>query len=220
MRSHHIAAIAAIALLGGCGPTEREVGGLLLLALPAMVLFGGLLQLGYKALWRAAIDGESPRFDPRPSGWLFGASVLLLLVPLIGDAVSDEVAVALWLAGSSYALYLLLAMRITVGSARRYAWAALAPWVLMVPLAVVLALFGSATDDGSGFGLYYILPGYAGIVPGGVAALLLIEIAIRNAIKRKREREQEPVFPTARVHLEDEPTPQSPRQFVARSARR
>ena len=198
MKTRNLLAVLAAGLCA-CGPTEREVGSWVLLVLPAIVFLGGLIQLGYRALWRKVIDRAQGRAPSRPTLGLLAVSVGLLVIPLVTGEIDDDALIALWAAGTTYASYLLLSMRITIGSDRRYAWSALVPWLLIAAPAVWFALFGSTTR-GDFAQLYYMLPGYAGLVPGVMAALMLCEIGVRRHLRARRERALEPVFPEARVH--------------------
>lgn len=220
MKRPLLVAIAALAI-AGCGPSEREVGAWVLLALPMIAVLGTLLQLGYRALWRRAVDRTTPaRLNRRPTVWLIALSCALFVIPFAIGEVDDELLVALWAAGTTYAAYLCLAMRATITSDRRYAFSAVVPWLLIAVPAVLFALFGSTTE-GDFAQLYYMLPGYAGLVPGGMVVIMVLEIAIRHHLRRKTERAAEPVFPEARTLADfDEVTPENPRTFVARTMRR
>lgn len=188
-------AVMALAL-AACGPTERELGVAVLAATPAILVAGCLLQLLYRLAWRA-VDGELPRFDLRPTAALFGLTLGCAL--LWARDLDDDALMAFALAGTSYATFLVVAMRATIRSTL-YSWATVVPWILFAPLAVVLAAVGSTTSEADLSLAYYLLPGYGGLISGGLFALLLVEVLVRWYLKRQRAREAEPVFPEARVH--------------------
>lgn len=188
--------LAVLALgLAACGPTDQEVGMAVLVAMPAIVIGGGLLQLLYHMAWKT-LDPDLPRFDARPTGALLAASIAAALV-LAGD-ITDETGIAIWLAGTSYVAVLALPMRMTIKD-RVYSWIAVAPWLLATPVAAFLAVAGSDTGEAGWSLAYFVLPGYMGL-PGGVLVTALFgEVLIRQIRQRQRARAAAPELPEARV---------------------
>lgn len=164
---------AALLLLPGCGPSERRIGVLVLHALPAIVIAGGLVQ----GLFRYFGGGRLPA-TRRTHGVLLGVSLaaLAITIALRGLTTSGLVVLAFLGVGASYLAYLLVAMRLMKTTAFR--WAALFPFVMIGGPALWLMVFGRAAPGGhaSQWESYFMLPGYFGVVP----ALLVMLLALEN----------------------------------------
>jgi len=195
----YIGFIALALGLGACGPSEREVGVLILMSLLPMVIVGIALQVAYRVVWIRAVERETPEpFNYRPTTALVAASIAVFIIPIVVGP-SDEVLIATYFGGATYLTYLLICMRILVRRQRLYARASWIPWLMFAPLAIGLTVWGSATSDADLSLAYYLLPGYAGLVPAAIILVLTIEVVIRHRIALARERAQEPVFPEARA---------------------
>ena len=96
-------------------------------------------------------------------------------------------AVAIHLVGTTYLAAAILGLRLSVNrGARSYAWAWLAPWIVLYPPALILALMGDAAGGGGDVAVYlWILPGYGGAVTAPIALLALVEVMVRRARARR-----------------------------------
>ncbi len=188
MRRRYLGAvwITAAVLVGGCGPTNEEIGQAVLWAAPLITLIGLGAAWGYAALWRPLVAGL--RLDVRPGMLVAAVQSAFALATLITPAIDpDLVLVAVHLVGTSYLAAAILALRLSVyRTARHYAWAWLAPWIVLYPPAIILALAGDSAGAAGDLQLYiWILPGYGGVVTGPVALLALVEVAVRRARARR-----------------------------------
>jgi hypothetical protein len=173
-------------LAGGCGPTNQEVGQAVLWAAPLITLVGMAIAWGYAALWRALSPGL--RLDVRPGLVVAAVQSAVALATLIAPEIEpDLILVAIHLVGTSAMAAAILGLRLSVyRSARSYSWAWLAPWIVLYPPALILALMGDAAGSGGDLALYiWILPGYGGVVTGPIALLALVEVLVRRARARR-----------------------------------
>jgi len=177
--------ITAAAMLGGCGPTNEEVGQAVLWAAPLVTLIGMAAAWGYAALWRPLV---SVRLDVRPGMIVAAIQSALALATFVAPAIDpDLVLVAVHVIGTSYLAVAIIGLRLSVHrGARNYAWAWLSPWIVLYPPAVILALMGDAAGAAGDLPLYiWILPGYGGAVTVPIALLALVEVLVRRARARR-----------------------------------
>ena len=173
-------------LAGGCGPTNQEVGQAVLWAAPLVTLVGMAIAWGYASLWRQLVPGL--RLDVRPGLVVAAVQSAVALATLIAPEIEpDLILVAIHLVGTSAMAAAILGLRLSVyRSARSYSWAWLAPWIVLYPPALILALMGDAAGSGGDLALYiWILPGYGGVVTGPIALLALVEVLVRRARARR-----------------------------------
>lgn len=173
-------------LAGGCGPTNQEVGQAVLWAAPLITLVGMAIAWGYASLWRQLVPGL--RLDVRPGLVVAAVQSAVALATLIAPEIEpDLILVAIHLVGTSAVAAAILGLRLSVyRSARSYSWAWLAPWIVLYPPALILALMGDAAGSGGDLALYiWILPGYGGVVTGPIALLALVEVLVRRARARR-----------------------------------
>jgi hypothetical protein len=176
--------LLAIALfIGGCGPSEEEVGSAVLLAGPLICLAAtGAIEL-LERLWRPVFPKPAERRWP---WWLvFAASAALAGIALIApakldDEMTDLVFTAFWTVGSIYLVLVLLVWRATLrgregGSMSPRAGGHLAVAALMLLPAVPLALFGKRVEIVS---VLYVYAAVLGIYVAPVAAVLLTGLLI------------------------------------------
>lgn len=194
--------IAALLLLGGCGPYEAESGQALMLMAPLITFVGAVVAFFYARAWEPLVGPVS--FCFRPSTIVAGLQVLACAGLESAVFRTDGIVFfSFWLVGSSYLALQLLMLRFALRprQRRRYSQLSLCPWLLLYPPALYLAYFGSSTAELGAFpGFLWILPGYFGILTGVIGAILLIELIIRRRLLAKRLREQLPKVPTARIH--------------------
>ncbi len=178
--------IGIVVLAGGCGPSYEEIGQAVLWAAPLITLVGMAAAWGYAALWRALVPDL--RLDVRPGLVVAAVQSAIALATLLAPEIeADLVFVAIHLVGTSYLAAAILGMRLAVHrGARHYAWAWLAPWIVLYPPAVILALIGDAASAAGDLPLYlWILPGYGGLVTGPIGLLALVEVLIRRGRARR-----------------------------------
>lgn len=198
MRRRSAAGLVAIAALaGGCGPTTQEVGQAVLWAAPFITLAALGLAWCFARLWQPLVAGL--RLDARPGLIVVVVQLAIALVTLIEPHIDvDLIPSAIWAVGATQLLGSLVAIRVAVRlGSRAYAWAYLAPWLVLYPPAIALAVYGD--DVGSLVDLVialWIFPGYLGMVTAPVGVAALIEVIVR----RSRVRRPPPVVvPEARA---------------------
>lgn len=169
-----------VLILSGCGPTEREVGDLVMQVLGAVVLLGGGIQWLY-ALACRRLTALDVQFVWRPTLGLAlfaaAASLLLALAGRLGDP--DYLAIALAGVGPSYATYLLVSLRLLRESSW-FGYATFIPFLLMMLPAAYLAAFGSTEAPANAWEDYFVLPGFLGLVSGPLLLLLFGELVLRR----------------------------------------
>lgn len=173
-----------------CGPTDEEAARAVMFAAPIVFLAGmGLLRL-MLWLWRKLKPGLTVRW--KPALVILGVLVLGQVISFLGlseDAyVSEWYFAALILMGTSFLTVLLVIWRIWAffSPDRAFTWAYLPATVLMF-WPCPFMLFSTAVDWDFAVVIFWIFPGYMGMVTGVLLAGLIIEIAVRIHRARKRE---------------------------------
>jgi hypothetical protein len=184
-------AILALALLGGCGPTQAEMGQSILVAAPLITVAGIGLQALYAMLWRRL--GADIHLRWKVQGPLLAfLTVCAVLIPSLRwqNRTDDWIFAALVMVGTSYLSLLLIAMRILVITRLRrwFSWAGVMVWLLLWLPAFHHALWGSTTNEDSIFIIIWLLPGYMGLITFLLLLGFGIELGVRYAITERRRR--------------------------------
>ena len=172
--------LGGLALLSGCGPTDREITQAVLFALPAVTLLGGLLV----ALLQWLAQGRRPtRVDVIAVSRL--ALVMCIPAGFAAAATSEALElflVVLWLFGASWLAVALVVWRIVYRLAPEHAvrLAVLITTLLAAVMALPEALGTRTLDVVAAFAF----GGGMGYVPGGIAVLLVGERVVR-AVRRR-----------------------------------
>jgi len=176
---------SAAGLAGGCGPTSEQIGQAVLWASPVITLVVLGAAWLYAAAWRPLVDGL--RLDPRPGLVVAAVQVAAALATLIAPQLDlDLVLAAVYAVGVTHLVGSILALRLAVHrGSRKYSWAWLAPWLVLYPPAVLLALFGDASGVADLALFLWIIPGYGGAVTAPIALLAVLEVAIRRSRARR-----------------------------------
>ena len=167
-----------VGLTGGCGPTSEEMGQAVLWAAPVITLVALGVGWAYAGLWRSLV--ADLRLDPRPSVVAITLELAIALATLLAPAIDlDLVLAAFVLVGGSHLTLALAALRIAVHrGSRAYSWALLAPIPILIPPALVLAVFGESAGIENAAIYVWLGPAY-GLAP--LALLALIEVLVRRA---------------------------------------
>lgn len=171
----------------GCGPTPREAGTTVALLGTFVFAASTALLHTLQLIWR--------RFAPvRPPThrWFIAVAVhvafgvLGLLVGTAGAAV-EWFGIGFWALGTSHLAVSLVVWRIWVWLAPNSALegAPIVASILLLPLALPMAA-GWVPAEGPIIWLW-VMPGYAGWVPGILFAVLLVEAFVRFALWRRGE---------------------------------
>jgi hypothetical protein len=171
-----------VGLTGGCGPTSEEMGQAVLWAAPIVTLVALGVAWGYAALWRPLV--ADLRFDPRPSVVAIAVELAIALATLLAPAIDlDLVLAAIYLVGASHLTLAMLALRIAVHrGSRAYSWALLAPIPILIPPAIILAVFGESAGIEQAAIYIWVFPAY-GAAP--IFLLALLEVLVRRARARR-----------------------------------
>ena len=192
------AGVTALLLLGGCGPTAREIGQAVLWAAPIITILVLGLAWGYARLWRPLLE-EPLRVDWRPVVAVAALQLAVALATLLRPALDgDLVLIAVWVVGTSHLTLALLPLRLALRSGTTaYSWVIAAPWALLYPPAVMLGLVlhAPAQDLADGAAMLWILPGWAGWVTGPLALIAVAEVVIRRVRRARRLAAQKPAPP-------------------------
>lgn len=207
MKRHACAAgLTALLLVGGCGPSAREIGQAVLWAAPIITLVVLGLAWGYARLWRPLLEAPL-RVDWRPAVLVAALQLVIALGTLLRPELDAElVSIAVWAVGTSHLTLLLLPLRIAVRSGTTaYSWVIPAPWVLLYPPAILLGLVlhDPGGDLSDAFALLWILPGWAGWVTGPLALIAVAEVVIRRVRRSRRLAAASPAPPVARARFRD-----------------
>lgn len=201
-RTHLLLVGGPAALLGsGCGPTEIEAGALALLAVLPALLVGAALQRLYLAARRRISEAHrGETLDWRPTLLLGALSLGLWIVALLRlpQASVEDVPLAVAFVGTSYMSFLAIALRLSAGGPS-FSWATLLPWAYAAIPGFLLAILGSHQEASDVILLYFLMPGYVGIVAGPLVLLLFAEVGIRVLWRKRREAAAAPAVPEARV---------------------
>ncbi len=174
----------------GCGPTPQEVGGAVLIVAPiAALVTAGLLRL------LAWAFGPAPTLRVnvlrRARAVQFGIMLVLALaqIPLVLNSnVGSYLLDAFWLFGSSLLALVLLTWRLwrAFDHEAAQAWAILPALVLQLIPAALLSTgwFNETSGVDLLIGVLYVFPGYMGIVPAAMLALLASEALVRRLLTR------------------------------------
>ena len=170
-----------------CGPTDEEAARAVMFAGPIVFLAGmGLLRL-LLWLWRKR---KPVTVRWKPALVVLGVLVLGQIISFLGLSenayVSEWYIAALVLMGASYLTVLLLTWRIWFFFApdTAFTWSYLPPAALMF-WPCPFMLFSTAADWDFAVVIFWIFPGYMGVVPAILLAILIIEILVR--IRRARK---------------------------------
>lgn len=171
-----------------CGPTDEEAARAVMFAAPIVFLVGmGFLRL-LLWLWRKR-QPVTVRWKP---------ALVILAVLMLGQVISflglsDTALVSEWywaalvLMGTSFLTVLLVIWRIWAffSPDMAFTWSYL-PAVVLMLWPCPFMLFSTATEWDFAVVIFWIFPGYMGIVPGILLAILIIEIVVRIRLARKR----------------------------------
>ena len=175
-----------------CGPSDEEAARAVMFAAPFAFVAGmGLLRL-MLWLWRKYQPVPAVRWKPA----LVALAVLVLgqIISFLGLSentyVSEWYIAALVLMGTSYLTILLLTWRIWFffSPSKAFTWSFLPVVILMFwPCPFMLA--STAVDCDFAVVIFWIFPGYMGVVTGILLAILIIEVVVRIRMARKRQKE-------------------------------
>ena len=86
----------------------------------------------------------------------------------LNPGTAEWLVIAFWAAGTSYITFLVLALRITATRrlSKLFPYAAILPWLVLLPPAIPLAFVGDPEVSGGAYQLIWLVPGYAGYVAG------------------------------------------------------
>lgn len=195
------AGLTALLLLGGCGPTAREVGQAVLWAAPIITLLVLGLAWCYARLWRPLLD-EPLRVDWRPAVLVAALQLAAAFATLLRPELDgDLIAIAVWVVGTSHLTLSLLALRLAIRSGTAaYSWVIVAPWLLLYPPAVMLGLVlhAPAPEPSDAVALLWIVPGWAGWVTGPLALIAVVEVVFRRGRRLAAQEPAPPPVATAR----------------------
>lgn len=183
------AGLSALLLLGGCGPTAREIGQAVLWAAPIITILVLGLAWGYARLWRPLLD-EPLRVDWRPAAVVAAIQLIIALATLLRPELDgDLILIAVWAVGTSHLTLALLPLRLALRSGTTaYSWVIAAPWLLLYPPAVLLGLVlhDPGPDLSDAVAMLWILPGWAGWVTGPLALVAVVEVVVRRVRRARR----------------------------------
>jgi hypothetical protein len=193
MKAHHAIPLLALFLCAhgqaSCGPTDEEAARAVMFAAPFAFLAGmGLLRL-MLWLWRKRKPGLLVRW--RPSMVALALLVLGQIISFLGLSentyVSEWYLAALVLMGTSYLTVLLLTWRIWFffSADRAFTWAFL-PAVVLMFWPCPLMLFCTEIQWDFAVVIFWIFPGYMGVVTGILLAVLIIEVVVRIRKARRQ----------------------------------
>jgi hypothetical protein len=192
------AGLTALLVLGGCGPTAREMGQAVMWAAPMITILVLGLAWGYARLWRPLLD-EPLRVDRRPAVLVAALQILVGCATLLRPELDgDLILIAVWAVGTSHLTLVLLPLRLALRSGTTaYSWVIVAPWLLLYPPAVLLGLVlrDPGTDVSDAAAMLWILPGWAGWVTGPLALIAVAEVVIRRVRRARRLAAQKPPPP-------------------------
>jgi hypothetical protein len=192
------AGLTALLLLGGCGPTAREIGQAVLWAAPIITLLVLGLAWGYARLWRPLLE-EPLRVDWRPAVVVAAIQLAVAFATLLRPELDgDLVLIAVWAVGTSHLTLTLLPLRLALRSgATAYSWVIAAPWLLLYPPAVMLGLVlhDPGSDLSDAVMMLWILPGWVGWVTGPLAIIAVAEVVIRRVRRARRLAAVKPAPP-------------------------
>lgn len=170
----------------------------MLVAAPLFFAVGLMIQLMFLGAWQR-IEPRI-RFDRRPHLVALAIMSITILLAFVGiqdknvpddvsargvDGVTEWIAAAVMLGGSSYLSLLMLTTRVWLAMSPRgaFTWSFVVPLTLFV-LPALMAAFGSGLS--SFFVVVWVYPGYMGIVTAVLALVLVIELVSRLRKKAKQ----------------------------------
>jgi hypothetical protein len=174
-----------------CGPTDEEASRAVMFAGPIVFLAGmGLLRF-LLWLWRKR---KPVAVRWKPALVVLGVLVLGQVVSFIG--LSDNAYVSEWyfaalvLMGTSFLTLLLVIWRIWAffSPDMAFTWSYL-PAAVLIFWPCPFMLFSAETYWDFPVVVFWIFPGYMGIVTGILLAILIIEIVVRIRLARRRQNE-------------------------------
>ena len=171
-----------------CGPTYEEAARAVMFAAPFAFVAGmGLLRL-MLWLWRKR---KPVTVRWKPALVALGVLVFGHIISFLGLSetayVSEWYIAALVLMGASYLTVLLFIWRIWFFFApnKAFTWSFL-PAVILMFWPCPLMLFSTGMDWDFAVVIFWIFPGYMGVVTGILLAILIIEIVVRIRLARNR----------------------------------
>ena len=179
-------AAVLVGLTSGCGPTSEDIGQAVLQAAPIVTLLALLVAWVYAMLWEPLVPDL--RLDPRPSVIVIAAQLAIAVASLFLPQLLDLANVLFFgcVVGASHLTLAILALRISVHrGSRRYSWALLAPIPILVPPALVLAVFGDSLGILKAAWTLWALPAWG---LGPIVLLALVEVLVRRARARQLTR--------------------------------
>jgi len=196
MNARHAIPLLALFLCahgpGSCGPSDEEAARAVMFAAPFAFIAGlGLLRL---VLWLWRKYKPVPAVRWKPALVALGVLVLGQIISLVGLSenayVSEWYIAALVLMGTSYLTLLLLTWRIWFffSPSKAFTWSFL-PAVVLMFWPCPFMLFSSGVDWDFAVVMFWIFPGYMGVVTGILLAILIIEIVVRIRLAGRRQKE-------------------------------
>ncbi|MCA9610890.1 MAG: hypothetical protein KC619_35090 [Myxococcales bacterium] len=191
MRTRYAGPWAALALvaLGGCGPTPREIGGLMIVGLAPAVWVAAALNYGLYRLWRRSREELAP---PTKVEALVASGLALLFatittIALGGAYTAEATLIAFWLVGTAYLTPMVVGIGIALGGRRhwafRYLWWAPALVVFAVAQPLVLDVVGD-TYVSTVLQTLMVLGGLGSV--GGVLFSILLAFSLRAWVRARR----------------------------------
>lgn len=173
-----ILAAAAALLLGGCGPSGRELGGAVLIASAWTLALGMLVMWGLCRVHRRANPSLVFRGRPVVVGIVVCAVVGVVTAVVLSDTRALRYSAAVTFThGLSYLTLLVVVWRVWFARApeRAFAWAWLP--VAIVQLAPAVGAAAGLFEPPGWLTVLWLWPGYLGIPTAVVLALAFIEAA-------------------------------------------
>jgi hypothetical protein len=170
----------------GCGPSDRQVGGAMLIAAPFVLLALYLVQAGLLQLWRRIQGGLELQTGP-----VAGASLVVVLLAALTLAAVDGaysyagLAFMVWGTSALTMFGLFFRLGVALRMARTPTWAPILGVLPGVFLACTLVFL-----LGKLFLAVVFAPGYMGAVAAPFILVLFIEAMLHVSAARRRARDE------------------------------
>jgi len=197
-----IASIGALMVLAGCEPSEVETGQAVILSALPITLIGFALHACYRSMWQPMRPDLRLRARPMIHSSCLLLMLMFAVLAVFDDGTTEWLVMAFWGVGTSYVTLLVIALRVTAfrRMSKFFPYAAVLPWLVLMPLAIPLAFVGS-TEVSNGYFILWALPGFFGWVAGPLVLVAIIEVVIHTIRYKRREipTPPPPGLPRARI---------------------